>query len=86
MLRVCSRQFYLASKSDAKFFRRLYSAPSVTEEKFAGKHLRTLITGPPGSGKGTISEMLLENFPFVHLSSGDLLRHHIAKHTEIGAQ
>ncbi len=30
--------------------------------------------GGPGSGKGTQSKLLEENFKFVHLSAGDLLR------------
>lgn len=32
------------------------------------------ILGPPGSGKGTQCALLVENFGFIHLSSGDLLR------------
>jgi UMP-CMP kinase len=32
------------------------------------------VLGGPGAGKGTQSEMLVENFPCVHLSAGQLLR------------
>lgn len=38
--------------------------------------LRAIIMGPPGSGKGTISSMIVERFNLKHVSSGDLLRAH----------
>ena len=34
--------------------------------------------GPPGSGKGTISSMIVERFKLTHVSSGDLLRTHLS--------
>ena len=40
--------------------------------------LRAIITGAPGSGKGTISKMLVERFQLNHISSGDLLRRHLS--------
>ena len=40
--------------------------------------LRAIIMGPPGSGKGTISNMILERFKLKHVSSGDLLRKHLS--------
>lgn len=40
-----------------------------------------IITGPPGSGKGTVSERLVRDFKLSHISSGDLLRHHIMSKT-----
>lgn len=36
--------------------------------------IRSLIIGPPGSGKGTISARMCRDFDMFHLSSGDLLR------------
>jgi adenylate kinase len=36
--------------------------------------LAILMVGPPGSGKGTQAQLLVERMGFVHLSSGDLLR------------
>ena len=32
------------------------------------------ITGPPGSGKGTFSKLIAQEFGLVHISSGELLR------------
>ena len=46
-----------------------------------------LIMGPPGGGKGTISQKILKDFPlFAHLSTGDVLRHHVMKKTTLGEQ
>ncbi|XP_064625203.1 GTP:AMP phosphotransferase AK3, mitochondrial-like isoform X2 [Lineus longissimus] len=39
--------------------------------------LRAIIMGPPGSGKGTISNRIIKDFDLKHLSTGDLLRHQI---------
>lgn len=46
-----------------------------------------LILGKPGGGKGTISGKILEDFPqFHHVSTGDLLRSHVRKETELGME
>ena len=44
-----------------------------------------IIFGPQGSGKGTQSGLLCEEFDFVHISIGDILRRHVAHHTKLGA-
>lgn len=43
--------------------------------------MKVLILGPPGSGKGTISEQLEKEFHFFHVSAGELLRKEAAKNT-----
>ena len=43
-----------------------------------------LIFGPPGSGKGTQSVRLAEQFNLLHLSTGDMLRAEIAAGSELG--
>ncbi|MBN3276273.1 KAD3 phosphotransferase, partial [Polyodon spathula] len=45
---------------------------------------RAVIMGPPGSGKGTVSERILIRFGLKHLSSGDVLRTNIKEKTEVG--
>ncbi|XP_041741385.1 GTP:AMP phosphotransferase AK3, mitochondrial isoform X2 [Coregonus clupeaformis] len=42
---------------------------------------RTVIMGPPGSGKGTVSGRIVKRFGLTHLSSGDLLRANIKAKT-----
>lgn len=43
-----------------------------------------ILFGPPGSGKGTQSEKLIEKYGLIHLSTGNLLREEIANRTELG--
>ena len=48
--------------------------------------LNVVLFGPPGSGKGTQSERLIENYKLTHLSTGDILRKEIAEETELGLE
>ena len=50
------------------------------------KHIQIILLGPPGCGKGTQSQKLINEFGFVQLSTGDMLRAAIRKGTEIGLQ
>jgi adenylate kinase len=43
-----------------------------------------VIFGPPGAGKGTQSEKLIQKYGFVHISTGDLFRWHTKNDTELG--
>lgn len=45
-----------------------------------------ILFGPPGSGKGTQSERLVEKFGLIHLSTGNLLREEIANSTSLGLE
>ena len=45
-----------------------------------------ILFGPPGSGKGTQSENIIESFGLQHLSTGNLLRTEIANQTELGME
>ena len=44
----------------------------------------SFLPGGPGSGKGTQCGKLVEEFGFVHLSAGDLLRAEVASGSENG--
>ncbi len=48
--------------------------------------LNIVLFGPPGSGKGTQSEKVIEKYGLVHISTGDLLREEVAAQTELGKQ
>lgn len=43
-----------------------------------------ILFGPPGAGKGTQSEKLIQKYGFVHISTGDLFRWHTKNDTELG--
>lgn len=48
--------------------------------------MRLVLLGPPGSGKGTQAERLVEALHVPHLSSGQLLREAVAAGTPLGRQ
>jgi adenylate kinase len=48
--------------------------------------LNIVLFGPPGSGKGTQSEKIIEKYGLVHISTGDLLREQVAAQTDLGKQ
>ena len=48
--------------------------------------LNVVLFGPPGAGKGTQSEVLLQRYGLVHLSTGDIFRYNIKNATELGLQ
>lgn len=43
-----------------------------------------VLFGPPGAGKGTQSEKLIQKYGFVHISTGDLFRWHTKNDTTLG--
>jgi len=45
-----------------------------------------ILFGPPGSGKGTQSEYLVDKYGLIHLSTGNLLRKEIADKTPLGLE
>lgn len=46
--------------------------------------LNIVIFGAPGSGKGTQSENLIAHYELFHISTGDVLRDHMRRGTELG--
>jgi adenylate kinase len=46
--------------------------------------MNLILIGPPGSGKGTQAELLREKNGFVHYSTGEVFRDHIARKTRVG--
>ena len=43
-----------------------------------------LFLGPPGAGKGTQASLISESNAYLHLSTGELLRHEVDKKTNLG--
>ena len=48
--------------------------------------MRIVFIGPPGAGKGTQAERMIERYGLAHLSTGDMLRAARDAQTEIGRQ
>ena len=46
--------------------------------------MRIVLLGPPGAGKGTQAKSMSDTLGIVHISSGDLLRDHQQRNTELG--
>ena len=46
--------------------------------------MNILMIAPPGAGKGTQGIVIAEHFGIPHIASGDLLRDHVARGTELG--
>ena len=46
--------------------------------------LNLVLFGPPGAGKGTQSEKIIDQYKLEHLSTGDLFRKHLGEGTELG--
>ncbi|MET3113945.1 adenylate kinase [Pedobacter sp. CG_S7] len=48
--------------------------------------LNFVLFGPPGAGKGTQSQKLIEKYQLIHISTGDLFRAHIKNQSSLGQQ
>lgn len=46
--------------------------------------LNIVLFGPPGAGKGTQSEKIIDKYGLTHISTGDLFRKHLGEGTELG--
>ena len=46
--------------------------------------INLVIFGGPGSGKGTQSDLMIEEYGLFHISTGEVLRDHINRGTELG--
>ncbi len=46
--------------------------------------MRAILLGPPGAGKGTQAETIVNEFKIPHVSTGDMFRKNIKEETELG--
>jgi adenylate kinase len=54
--------------------------------KIINQMFNLILFGPPGSGKGTQSEKLIERFGLLHVATGNLLREEIVNQTQLGLE
>jgi adenylate kinase len=46
--------------------------------------LNIILFGPPGAGKGTQSEKIINKYKLTHIATGDLFRKHLGEGTDLG--
>ena len=63
-------------------------AAVTADRNFAGRvsglHRAVILLGPPGAGKGTQAQRISKRYRLPHLSTGDMLRDHIQRGTDLG--
>ncbi len=60
--------------------------PNETANQTARNIGPVILLGPPGAGKGTQSKKIVERYGIPQISTGDLLREHVARGTELGLE
>lgn len=48
--------------------------------------MRLVLLAPPGAGKGTQGKLLAEHYGIPHIATGDLLREHVERGTDVGLE
>lgn len=91
--RICTREFSTTSRSQTALpfllgNSRSAAAPDTDTGPDSshpnGRVLRMIMFGKPGAGKGTLTTRLARKHDILSISTGDLLRQHIAEKTEVG--
>ncbi|KAL3433168.1 adenylate kinase [Aspergillus tetrazonus] len=57
-----------------------------SKPKSVAEHMRIILMGPPGAGKGTQAPKIKEKYCVCHLATGDMLRSQVAKKTDLGRE
>ncbi|GLB34904.1 putative NAD dependent epimerase/dehydratase family protein [Lyophyllum shimeji] len=83
---VCRSIGYSAASRRALPFFLNTKRGNDDQEHDQSRLLRMLMFGKPGAGKGTLTARLVEKYDIQSLSTGDLLRQHIAERTEVGRE
>lgn len=83
---------YLVESPEAHAVAQLGHGACVMVEKSTAVDVKMAIVGPvillgaPGAGKGTQAKAIVEHYAIPQVSTGDLLRDHVSRGTELGKQ
>ena len=81
--RICPREFSTSSCTQTALPFLLRNSPDEDTDPDSshpnGRVLRMIMFGKPGAGKGTLTTRLARKFDILTISTGDLLRQHIAE-------
>jgi len=75
-----------STRSAAAFRLNTHATSAALSEEKDEHFARMLMFGKPGAGKGTLTARLTQKYDILALSTGDLLRQHIAEGTEVGKE
>lgn len=62
----------------------VFSLPSKNLSPIHHQHMRIIIFGPPGAGKGTQADLIKKEYNIPHLSTGEIFRTAIENKTPLG--
>ena len=73
----------LPCNPSVSILRRIGSGSART---FEHTMINLILFGPPGSGKGTQAQKLIEKYGLIHISTGDLFRYEMGNDTPLGRE
>lgn len=56
----------------------------MPDKKKGGAHVKIIMLGAPGAGKGTQAKQIAAKYSIPHISTGDIFRANIKNGTELG--
>src|SRR6202789_1710329 len=85
VLQARSREVFPRQEIRVKGAISMANEPAMSTANDAARNIGPVILlGPPGAGKGTQSRRVVERYGIPQISTGDLLRDHIARGTALG--
>ncbi|GAA5970149.1 hypothetical protein JCM11641_000288 [Rhodosporidiobolus odoratus] len=75
-----------AAESAKEAVKGAVAGTAVGEALTPAQHLRLVLMGPPGAGKGTQAPKIKETYNVCHLATGDMLRDQVKQGTELGKE
>ena len=81
---ACAALAFARSSPTSPHSRRNLATASTLDSRPGHGHLRMILLGAPGAGKGTLSDWLIDKYDVDTVVVGQLLRNEILKRTQLG--